>query len=404
MRRRQHGKGRAGRRARLVGLVAGVALVAALIPGGVFAQEDPPVTWPVDPPPTTTAPPPTPTTAPWWDQPEPTPTTAPAPTPTTAPSPSPRPTPRPTPVVVTTTVPDDGPSSMEMSITTSPNPVPQTGGLVLFDVTIVNTSAADSVTIESIVDDIYGDISSSCLPTLPVSVAPEGSILCSFRERVAADTSLQVINSMTATGTDDDGEPVSAEANVLLDVTAAIDLEVLVAAGARNVRVGDDATWSVTVANRGPSEATSVRLKVSLPAEAAFVSDSCVLYKRSAERASVPCGFDAATGFSAVGSIPAGGALVMALIMNVDSVGDLEARAEVSSVDQADVDSIPSDRRGDDFDSDSILMTVELADSPLSAGGGAPASPLPLWPLALLGIVFALALARYRFAARWRFR
>ncbi|MDH3731576.1 MAG: DUF11 domain-containing protein [Acidimicrobiia bacterium] len=335
-----------------------------------------------------------------------------------APAPTTTPTPAPTPAVpsvqpsyiapeasiATPPVVDDGPSSLSMSIVASPSSVVQSGGLVLFDVSITNTSAVDSVTIESLTDSKFGDISTSCLPALPVSVAPEGSILCSFRENIGGEPSSRHVNSVFALGTDDDGEFVSTRSAATVDVEAVVDLEVFVTASNRNVSVSENASWGVLVANRGPSEATGVLLKATLPDGAVLVSSDCLAYRFAEGRGATPCEFDSETGLSEVASIPSGGAFAMTLVMSVDEVGELEALFEIVAVDQADVDSLPADSRGDDYGGVPILMTVELAEAPLPAAvapsGGGSGGGLPMWPIALWAVVIALALARG--VARWR--
>jgi uncharacterized repeat protein (TIGR01451 family) len=296
---------------------------------------------------------------------------------------------------------DDGPSSIAVAITTSPGSVLQTGGLVLFDVIIENTSAVDVVTLDAVVDDVFGNVSTSCFPALPASVAPGGSVLCSYRQRVAGEASRPVESGVAVSGIDDDGDPVGGQAAVVVEVDAAVDLEVTVTPENPNVSSGDTASWDVVVANRGPSEATGVLLRMRLPGDGEFASTACVIYGDGMAASS--CDFDPRNGVARIASIPASHAFAITLSTTVDAVGPLDLSAEVLAVDQADIDSSPRDRRGDDVGAAQILMTVERSAEPFD--GGAPlGGPLPLWPLAVAAGLAIAAVAALSRPWRWRFR
>lgn len=64
-----------------------------------------------------------------------------------------------------------------MTKTANPPAIAQPGGEVLFTVVVENTSPADQVTIQSVVDDVYGDVGAGCVPALPATLAP-GSRWC----------------------------------------------------------------------------------------------------------------------------------------------------------------------------------------------------------------------------------
>jgi hypothetical protein len=101
-----------------------------------------------------------------------------------------------------------------------------------YDVTVNNTSAIDSLTLNTLTDDVYGDITSatgairstSCgtaagSGVLPFVIAPAGNYACSF---VARSTSCNTTVHDTVTGTtvDDDGVPSSPsdDATIVISV------------------------------------------------------------------------------------------------------------------------------------------------------------------------------------------
>jgi hypothetical protein len=107
----------------------------------------------------------------------------------------------------------DGPSSILVSKGVFPAEVPEPGAEAAFTVLVENTSQGDSVTIESVVDDIFGDIGASCDMALPADLAPGELLTCIFVEFVAGQPGDVHMDTVTVTGTDDDGVPVSGQAS-----------------------------------------------------------------------------------------------------------------------------------------------------------------------------------------------
>jgi hypothetical protein len=80
---------------------------------------------------------------------------------------------------------------------------------VTFTITVQNTSAVDDVTINSVIDNQFGDISGFCTPQLPATLAPSQSVTCTITEFVSGDVGQTFTNVATGSGEDDDGNPVS---------------------------------------------------------------------------------------------------------------------------------------------------------------------------------------------------
>jgi hypothetical protein len=103
----------------------------------------------------------------------------------------------------------DVPSSILTTKTASPTSVDEPGGDVTFTITVQNTSAVDDVTINSVIDNQFGDISGFCTPQLPATLAPSQSVTCTITEFVSGDVGQTFTNVATGSGEDDDGNPVS---------------------------------------------------------------------------------------------------------------------------------------------------------------------------------------------------
>ena len=112
----------------------------------------------------------------------------------------------------------DEPSSIEVTKTADPTTVPEPGGTVTFTVMVTNTSAVDTVTIDSLVDDVAGDLNGQGTCSVPQVLAPGESYTCSYQGDVMGDPGDVVTCTVTASGTDDDGDPVSDDdpADVLI--------------------------------------------------------------------------------------------------------------------------------------------------------------------------------------------
>lgn len=119
-------------------------------------------------------------------------------------------------VVVCTFTNTATPPSISVVKTASPDSIPETGGNVTYSVVVTN-NAAFPVTLASLVDSVFGDLSgvgtcnSPSSPTNPYGVmAPSGTYTCSFQKTLAASNAgVLHINKVTASVTSDGG-PASA--------------------------------------------------------------------------------------------------------------------------------------------------------------------------------------------------
>lgn len=135
--------------------------------------------------------------------------------------------------------------------------------------------------------------------------------------------------------------------------TADVSLEL--AASTTAPAVGENVTFTVTVANAGPDTATGVVVQNRLPAGLTFVSAT-----------PAQGSYDSATGNWTVGSIASGATATLTFIATVETVGSLTTTAEITAADRFDPDSTPGNSDPSEDDQASVTLSSELADLSLT--------------------------------------
>ena len=150
---------------------------------------------------------------------------------------------------------NDVPSAIELIKTANPTSVDEPGSQVTFTFTVNNISLVDSVTIDKLKDNIYGDLTeiqgSTC--SVPQTIPVAGSYTCSFTAYVAGDANTSVTNLATASGLDDDNNPVSDDD----DATVSFN-NVEPAATLNKSATGVLVTYEVKVKNDSTAEALTL--------------------------------------------------------------------------------------------------------------------------------------------------
>ncbi|MEW5957609.1 MAG: cadherin domain-containing protein [Chloroflexota bacterium] len=100
----------------------------------------------------------------------------------------------------------DVPSSIQVTKTANPTAVNEPSGSVSYTVIVTNTSTVDDVTITTITDNRFGN---PCSSVLPAALAENESVTCTFTRTVSGQPATPHTNTVTASGTDDDGLLVS---------------------------------------------------------------------------------------------------------------------------------------------------------------------------------------------------
>jgi hypothetical protein len=113
---------------------------------------------------------------------------------------------------------NDVESSILLTKTANPTNVNETGANVLFTFVINNTSLVDSVAINSLTDSIYGDLNGQGNCSVPQLIAAGDSYTCLATFSVKGDAGDVVTNVATASGLDDDGNPVSCDDDATVNI------------------------------------------------------------------------------------------------------------------------------------------------------------------------------------------
>ncbi|OZG72945.1 hypothetical protein BTA51_13370 [Hahella sp. CCB-MM4] len=145
------------------------------------------------------------------------------------------------------------PSNISLAKSASPAQIYEPGGNVTYTYTVTNTSSVDSVTINVLVDDILGDLNGQGSCSVPQFIAPSGSYSCSLTTYVSGNGNTSVTNVVTATGVDDDSDPVSATS----DATVNIENQPPAASITKSA-VMALVTYQITVTNDSDAEALTV--------------------------------------------------------------------------------------------------------------------------------------------------
>jgi uncharacterized repeat protein (TIGR01451 family) len=191
------------------------------------------------------------------------------------------------------------------------------------------------------------DVGASVALVVTTTVDVAGDWTC-VAEVTAADQ--EDADSFPGDGTGDDWDDATVIATTGGDGEL-IDLELLLTADPIELRVGETTTWTVDLVNQGPDDATGVAVAVTCPAQLTYVS-------HSGDGA-----FDSTTGVWTVGDLDSGAGLALAITTTVDADGTWICVAEVIAADQEDVDSVPGDGTGDDWDDATVEAAVVQASA-----------------------------------------
>lgn len=102
--------------------------------------------------------------------------------------------------------------NIEVVKTASVASVPETGGSVDFSV-VVKNKAVENFTLNSLIDDKFGDLNGVGTCTVPQTIAAAGEYSCTFTKFLASDSLTAHTNTVTASGQDPEGNQASANDN-----------------------------------------------------------------------------------------------------------------------------------------------------------------------------------------------
>jgi uncharacterized repeat protein (TIGR01451 family) len=222
----------------------------------------------------------------------------------------------------------DVPSSLAVEKTASPTSMPAPGGPVTFTVVVKNTSAVDSVTIDKLEDNVYGNLAGkgTCSSLIGKVLQPDDHAAggpdeasCAFTESVTGAGGSTHTDVVTVTGHDDDRQPLTAHDDATVTLTPLIDLFVTKDDLPDPVQLNGQLTYTIVVGNNGPDAATQVTLADPLPAGTTFVSVSTTQGTCSGG-AIVSCN---------LGTIAKGQTVTITLVVTANQAGTLTNTATV---------------------------------------------------------------------------
>jgi uncharacterized repeat protein (TIGR01451 family) len=151
-------------------------------------------------------------------------------------------------------------SSIEVTKSASPASLAEPGGNATFSVSVQNTSAVDSVTISSLSDDVYGDLDGKGTCDVPKLLAPNATYSCSFTGAVSGNAGSSHTDVVTASGADDDGNPVSDTDDATVSITNLPSSIVVTKSADPNTlpEPGGTSTFSVTVQNTSAVDTVTI--------------------------------------------------------------------------------------------------------------------------------------------------
>lgn len=149
-----------------------------------------------------------------------------------------------------------------------------------------------------------------------------------------------------------DGD-TNPDTNLTLDfgVFEQLDLSVTKVVSNATPNVGNNVTFTVTVANAGPGNGTNITVGDVLPAGLTYVSDTPSQGT-----------YNSTTGVWTVGSLISGGNATLEVVALVTTIGAKTNTAQVTAVDQPDIDSTPNNNVATEDDQDSASVTPLVAD------------------------------------------
>lgn len=173
----------------------------------------------------------------------------------------------------------------------------------------------------------------------------------------------QVTNTAQVTSSDqpdpdstpNNNDPTEDDQSSVSLPPAIADLELIKRVSASRVNVGQNATFTIELTNRGPDTATGVRVNDRLPTGLAFV-------------AATPSqgSYDPVSGEWDVGTLASGAQATLTIEVTVLSPGPFTNIAQVSASDQYDPDSTPNNDDASEDDQGFATLAGDLADLSLS--------------------------------------
>jgi len=199
----------------------------------------------------------------------------------------------------------DVPSEIRVTKTPAPAQLLEPGGTVTFSIQVENLSQVDAITLTSLTDDPHGDLDGRGSCSLPQQLAPEGVYTCAFTATITGNAGDSITDTVTASGTDDDGQPVSHHDGAVVTI-GDVESSILVTKIAEPTQLdepGGTVTFSVRVENQSDVDAITLTGLTDDPRGDLDGRGSCALPQQLAPRGVYTCAFSAVVSGNAGDSI-----------------------------------------------------------------------------------------------------
>ena len=217
-----------------------------------------------------------------------------------------------------------GQGSIDVQKSANPTTVKEPGGPVTFSVTITNTSVDVDVAIQNVVDDKFGDLDddggNGCFD-VPINLAPGEKVNCTFSKTITGVGGTSHINTVTASGTDENGNKVSDSDDARVDITERLIDLVIVKEASSPTPLNGIVNYSLTVTNKGPDTATNVQLADPAPAGITYLT---------ANPSQGTCNLSPSLITCSLGTIAAGQTVTIAITGRATTVGSHTNTATVT--------------------------------------------------------------------------
>jgi uncharacterized repeat protein (TIGR01451 family) len=146
---------------------------------------------------------------------------------------------------------------IDVSKTGSVASLPETGGSVTFTIVVTN-NAVEGFTLNSLVDDKFGDLNGVGTCVVPQTIAAAGQYTCNFTKSLASDSLVSHTNTVTASGQDPEGNQASKSDSETITFTDVLpDISLTKVANPTAARwTGDYIDYTFRITNNGAETVT----------------------------------------------------------------------------------------------------------------------------------------------------
>jgi uncharacterized repeat protein (TIGR01451 family) len=208
-----------------------------------------------------------------------------------------------------------GVGSLSVSKSADPSSLEEPGGPVTFSVRITNTSVDVDVTITDVVDNVFGDLDDEGgkgYIDVPFKLDPGESRSFQFTAQITGVGGSSHVDTVTASGEDENGNPLSASDDARVDILPRLIDLVIIKDASSPTPLNGIVAYTLTVTNKGPDTATNVQLADPAPVGISYLTATPSQGSCSVSPALVTC---------SLGSIAAGQTVTITVTARATQVG-----------------------------------------------------------------------------------